>query len=57
MLFEITEDEKEEAILYLMKNIPRDRLKKVFVAVQDKGPTWWILLGSYSPGSLMGYAD
>lgn len=46
MLFEITEEEKEEAILYLMKNIPKDCLKKVFVLVQDKGHTWWILVHS-----------
>lgn len=40
MLGEISKEEKEEAIQYLMDNIPKDCLKKVSIAVQNKGYCW-----------------
>jgi hypothetical protein len=40
MFDEINNEEKEEAIHYLMDHIPKDCLKKVFVAVQNKGFCW-----------------
>jgi hypothetical protein len=40
MFGEISEEEKEEAIRYLMNNVPKDCLKKVFVEIQNKGTCW-----------------
>ncbi len=44
MFREISGEEKEEAIRYLMKNIPKDCLKKVWIAVQNKGSCWSLLV-------------
>jgi hypothetical protein len=40
MFGEVSKEEKEEAIKYLMNNIPKDCLKKVSIAVQNKGYFW-----------------
>jgi hypothetical protein len=40
MFDKITDEEK--AIRYLMDNIPKDCLKKVWIAVQNKGSCWWL---------------
>ncbi len=42
MFDKISDDGYEEAIRYLMDNIPKECLKKVFVAVQNKGSLWWL---------------
>jgi hypothetical protein len=56
MFFGISDEEKEEAIQFLVDNIPKDCLKKVWVAVQDKGSCWsWSLhmrFGIYVRNSL-----
>lgn len=36
MFAEISKEEKEKAIEYLMANIPKDCLEKVWIAVQNK---------------------
>jgi hypothetical protein len=44
MFGKVSNEEKEEAIQYLMDHIPKDCLKKVFIAVQNKGSGWsWSL--------------
>lgn len=40
MFGKISKEEKEEAIQYLMGNIPKECLKKVSIAVQNKGYYW-----------------
>jgi hypothetical protein len=40
----ISEEEKEEAIRYLMANIPEDCLRKVFIMFQKKGEMWCLSL-------------
>ncbi len=44
MFDEISNEEKEEAIQFLMNNISKDCLKKVWVAVQNKGSCWSLLV-------------
>ncbi len=44
MFCEISDEEKDAAIHFLMDNISKDCLKKVFVAVQNKGSCWSSLL-------------
>jgi hypothetical protein len=44
MFGEISEDEKEKAIQFLTDNISKDCLKKVWVAVQNKGSCWSLLV-------------
>jgi hypothetical protein len=40
MFFGISDEETEEAIQFLMDNVPKDCLKKVWIAVQNKGSSW-----------------
>jgi hypothetical protein len=40
MFGEISKEEKEDTIHYLMENIPKDWLKKVWIAAQNKGSCW-----------------
>ena len=40
MFGKISDEEKEEAIQYLMNNITKDCLKKVSIAVQKNGSCW-----------------
>ncbi len=40
MFGEITDDEKEKAIHYLMDNVPKNCLKKVWIVIQNKGSGW-----------------
>jgi hypothetical protein len=40
MFCEINEEETEKAIQFLMDNIPKKCLKKVWIAVQNKGSCW-----------------
>lgn len=44
MFFGISEWEQEEAIQFLMDNIPKACLKKVWIAVQSKGSCWSLSL-------------
>lgn len=44
MFGEISDEEKEDAIQFLMDNISKDCLKKVGVAVQNKGSCWSLLV-------------
>ncbi len=40
MFGKISNDEKEVAVHYLMNHIPKDCLKKVSIAVKNKGSSW-----------------
>jgi hypothetical protein len=40
MFGEISKEEKEEAIQYLMNKIPKECLKKISIVVQNKGYFW-----------------
>jgi hypothetical protein len=44
MFFGISEGEQEEAIQFLMENIPKECLEKVWIAVQNKGSCWSLSL-------------
>ena len=44
MFGEISDEEKDDAIQFLMVNIPKKCLKKVWIAVQNKGSCWSLLV-------------
>ena len=44
MFGRISGEEKEEAIRYLMANIPEDCLRKVNIMIQNKGQMWRLSL-------------
>lgn len=44
MFDKISDEEKEEAIRYLIANIPEDCLRKVSIFIQNKGRMWRLSL-------------
>ncbi len=47
MFSEISKEEQEKAIQFLMDNISKNCLKKVRIAVQNKGSCWSLSLNLY----------